>query len=46
MDLMYIANPSIAQDLSIMLATLKVLLLKDSTEGIENGSINALKKLD
>jgi lipopolysaccharide/colanic/teichoic acid biosynthesis glycosyltransferase len=43
MDLIYIANPGVAQDLSIIIATLKILFLKDSTEGVEVGQKNAMK---
>lgn len=35
MDLMYIAHPSILADLKIIMATVKVLFLPESTEGIE-----------
>ena len=41
MDLMYIAHPSVAQDLAIMLATVKILFMKESTEGIEKGQTTA-----
>lgn len=41
MDLMYIANPSIAQDLEIIFATIKILFVKESTEGVEEGQITA-----
>ena len=34
MDLMYISKPSILEDLTIMLATVKILTSKESTEGI------------
>lgn len=34
MDLMYIANPSVAQDLAIMFATVKILFMPESTEGV------------
>lgn len=34
MDLMYIAKPSIMEDILIMLATVKILFSKESTEGI------------
>lgn len=34
MDLMYIAKPSIIEDLLIMLATVKILFSKESTEGV------------
>ncbi|MCR5150277.1 MAG: exopolysaccharide biosynthesis polyprenyl glycosylphosphotransferase [Clostridiales bacterium] len=36
MDLMYIAHPTIANDASIILATLKILFVPESTEGVEN----------
>ena len=35
MDLMYIANPGILNDLSICIATVKVLFLPESTEGFQ-----------
>ncbi|MCC6093982.1 MAG: exopolysaccharide biosynthesis polyprenyl glycosylphosphotransferase [Eubacterium sp.] len=41
MDLMYIANPSIAQDLEIMFATVKILFMKESTEGVAEGQTTA-----
>lgn len=41
MDLMYINNMSIAEDMRIMLATVKVLFMKESTEGIEEGQTTA-----
>lgn len=44
MDLMYIAHPSIFEDLKIMLATIKILFGTESTEGIEEGSQTALQK--
>lgn len=44
MDLMYIAHPSIIEDLKIMLATIKVLFLPESTEGIAEGEITAMGK--
>lgn len=42
MDLMYIAHLSILEDLKIMLATIKVLFMPDSTEGVSEGQITAL----
>lgn len=42
MDLMYISHPSIAQDLGILFATVKVLFMPESTEGIEEGSTTAM----
>ncbi|MDE7297547.1 MAG: exopolysaccharide biosynthesis polyprenyl glycosylphosphotransferase [Lachnospiraceae bacterium] len=42
MDLMYIAHPSIIEDLRILFATVKILFAPKSTEGVESGCINAL----
>ena len=44
MDLMYINNMSVVEDLRIMLATVKVLFMKESTEGIEEGQTTASHK--
>lgn len=44
MDLQYISKPSIAEDLKIMFATVKILFLPESTEGIEAGQTNAMEK--
>jgi len=41
MDLMYIANPSIIEDLRIIFATIKILFMKDSTEGVAEGQTTA-----
>lgn len=41
MDLMYIAHPSFLQDLQIMFATVKILFMKESTEGVEQGQMTA-----
>ncbi len=41
MDLMYIAKPSLLEDLRIMLATIKILFLPESTEGIAEGAVTA-----
>ena len=43
MDLMYIANPSIWVDLHIIFATIKILFLPESTEGIAEGQETAMK---
>ena len=43
MDLMYIAHPSILEDLKIMMATVKILFMADSTEGVEEGHTTAAK---
>lgn len=42
MDLMYIAKPSIIEDFKIILATIKILFIKESTEGLEVGKTNAI----
>lgn len=44
MDLMYIANSGVWEDLSIIFATIKVLFMKESTEGVEKGHITAMGK--
>ena len=41
MDLMYIAHPSFLQDLQIMFATVKILFMKESTEGVADGQTTA-----
>lgn len=43
MDLMYIAHPSILEDLRIMFATVKILFMKDSTEGVQAGQETAME---
>ena len=43
MDLMYILRPSVLEDLRIMMATLKILFLRESTEGVAEGQISAMK---
>lgn len=42
MDLMYIANPTLAQDLGIILATFKILFVPESTDGIKEGQVTAM----
>lgn len=44
MDLMYIAHPSIVEDLKIMFATVKILFMPESTEGIAQGSTTAMNQ--
>lgn len=41
MDLMYISKPSLAEDIKIIFATVKILFVKDSTEGIAEGQTTA-----
>lgn len=43
MDLMYIANPSMAEDLKICFATVKILFMPESTEGVAEGQTTAMK---
>lgn len=45
MDLMYIANPSLIEDIKICFATLKILFMKDSTEGVAEGQTTAVMTL-
>ena len=42
MDLAYIANPSVLQDLRIMFATVKILFMPESTEGVAVGATTAM----
>ncbi len=42
MDLMYIANPSLLEDLRIIFATVKILFRKESTEGVAEGQTTAV----
>ncbi len=41
MDLMYIAHPSLMEDLRIMFATIKILFIPESTEGVAEGQTTA-----
>lgn len=41
MDLIYIARPSIVYDLQLLLGTVKILLTRESTQGIKKGSLTA-----
>lgn len=42
MDLMYINKMSIVEDLRLMFATVRILFLPESTEGVAEGSVTAL----
>lgn len=42
MDLMYIAHPSIVEDLKIMFATVKILFMPESTEGVSEGQTTTM----
>lgn len=44
MDLMYIAHPSIVEDLKIMFATVKILFMPESTEGVSEGQTTAMSE--
>lgn len=41
MDLMYLAKPSVVEDLRIIFATIKIILMPDSTEGVKDGQVTA-----
>lgn len=43
MDLMYIAHPSIIEDIKIMMATVKILFMPESTEGVDEGQTTAIE---
>lgn len=42
MDLMYIANASVFEDIRIIFATVKILFMPESTEGVEEGKTSAM----
>ena len=44
MDLMYISNMSLREDLKLIFATIKILLVKESTQGVAQGQTTAVKK--
>ncbi len=46
MDLMYISNPSVVEDLKIMFATVKILFMSDSTEGVAEGQTTAIESAE
>ena len=46
MDLMYISKPSLLEDLRIIFATVKILFMPESTEGVAEGQVSALGKMD
>ncbi|MGN1118121.1 MAG: sugar transferase, partial [Acutalibacteraceae bacterium] len=46
MDLIYVATQSFMVDLKIILMTIKVLFMKESTEGVSDGSITAQQDAD
>ena len=44
LDMIYVENCSILMDLKLLLLTLKVIFMKESTEGLEEGQITATNK--
>lgn len=42
MDLMYINNMSVAEDFKLIFATIKILFMSESTEGVEEGQTTAI----
>ncbi|MCI6732150.1 MAG: exopolysaccharide biosynthesis polyprenyl glycosylphosphotransferase [Lachnospiraceae bacterium] len=44
MDLLYLANPSFVEDLRICFATVKILFMSESTDGVSTESTTALMK--
>ncbi len=42
MDLMYISEPSLFEDFKIIFATVKILFMKESTEGISEDQTTAM----
>ena len=46
MDLMYIANQSIFEDLKLMLMTFKILFVPSSTEGVDSNQTTAKRQSD
>lgn len=42
LDMIYVENCSLLMDLKLLLLTLKVIFIKESTEGLEDGQITAL----
>ena len=46
MDLMYIAKPSLLEDIRIIFATVKILFMPESTEGVAEGQTTASGRLE
>ena len=46
MDLLYIKNMSFFEDIKLMFATIRILFLKDSTSGVEDGQVTAVKDIE
>lgn len=46
LDLSYISHPGILEDLRIMFATVKILFMSESTEGVEEGQMTAMENVE
>jgi len=46
MDLIYINNMSLLEDIKLMFATIRILFMKDSTSGVEEGQVTAVKDFE
>ena len=46
MDLLYINKMSLLEDIKLMFGTIRILFMKDSTSGVEEGQITAVKDFD
>ena len=44
MDLQYIASMGVVEDLKIMFATVKILFMPESTEGVADGQTTAMNE--
>ena len=44
LDMIYVENCSLLMDLKLLLLTLKVVFIKESTEGLEEGQITAMRR--
>ena len=44
MDLLYINRMSLLEDIQLMLATIKILFMRESTEGVQTGQTTAAKE--
>ena len=45
MDMLYIEHMSLLMDLQLLLATIKVMFIKESTEGFDQENAEAIKKV-
>ena len=46
MDLLYINKMSLLEDIKLMFGTIRILFMKDSTSGVEEGQVTAVKDFD